>query len=335
MIIQEKECKHCGKMFAPTGKRPNLQLYCSPQCKSLEDSSRIFRHKYICANCGKEIFRSYKIKSKQPFCDQECYSAYKHALCFENRKCEFCGHDFECSKLSTKRFCCPECQVGWQRANPVCGENHPSYNHDISIEDRTLVCQYCGKKYLVKPYEISVSKYCSRECKHNGMLDAARYTKTWEERIDTIPQRITNQLLDELQISYTNEYRCGYFSIDNYCDQLNLPIEVMGTYWHADIRSYPDEISELQKRDIVQDKRKHTFVLNHLNAEILYLWEYDLHNNLEVCEQLVKDYIQNNGKLLNYHSYNYHLEGGVLTINDTLMYGYMETKNDYHSLVSQ
>ena len=39
--------------------------------------------------------------------------------------------------------------------------------------------------------------------------------------------------------------------------------------------------------------------------EILYLWEHDLMNNVDKCFRLVMEYIDNNGVLQNYHSFNY------------------------------
>lgn len=333
MILQERRCKHCGKIFTPKLK---TQVYCSQYCRYQENyKNHKHAYVYVCANCGATLYRGKKIAGKHAFCNQQCLSEYSRKQHYEDRQCEMCKKTFTCSKLSKQRFCCPSCQVEWQKKYPVHGENHPSYNHNITIQDRTLICQWCGKKYLVKkPYVRLTSKFCSRECKHNAMIDAARNNKTWEERVDTAPQRIVNQLLQQLQIQYINEYPCGYFSIDNYCEQFHLPIEVMGTYWHADRRKYSILVSDVQKRDIIQDKRKHTFVLNHLHAQILYLWEQDLYDNPELCKQLILLYIHNNGLLLNYHSYNYHLINNTISLNDTLLEGYMDTKNDYHSLIN-
>lgn len=330
MIIQ-KECKCCGKTFIAKGHRPTLQLYCSSACKRKKDSMQK-RYIYYCTNCGQQLNRSRKITGQKPFCNQNCLNEYQHKQKYEKRICEICKTEFECSKKSKQRFCSNRCQIQWQKENPVSGINHPSYKQEITIEQRTLTCQWCQQKYVVKPYEIAISKFCSHACKLQGMLEQARTQKSWEQRVDTAPQRITNEILKTLSIKFSNEYPCGYFRIDNYCQDYNLPIEVMGTYWHADIRLYK-QISSLQYRDIIQDKKKHTYVMNHLHAEILYLWEYDLYNNKELCQKLIELYITNKGQLKNYHSYNYHIEGSIIKLNDQIINGYIESKNDYHSLI--
>ena len=320
-------------MFTPKNLRYSfLTLYCSSRCKQHEESQKT-RYQYKCANCGADIYRCRKQNTCNVFCNQKCLSEYKHKQHTINKTCEICGASFECPKSSTKRFCSPQCQIKWQQINAPRGVEHHSYRRDVSLEERTLKCSWCGKVYVVQPYKINISKFCSVKCKHSAMIDTARHKKSWSERVDTAPQRLVNQLLQELHIDYRNEYPCGCFSIDNYCVESKLFIEVMGTYWHADIRKY-DTISEIQKRDIIQDKKKATYVLNHTGKHILYLWEEDLKNNLELCKQLIDLYIQNQGILKNYNSFNYHLENQKIQINSSFLEGYLEKNNDYHSLLN-
>jgi hypothetical protein len=47
---------------------------------------------------------------------------------------------------------------------------------------------------------------------------------------------------------YLNEKQFQYFAVDNYLEEYNLIIEVMGTYWHCDNRFYPTVNYEMQKK---------------------------------------------------------------------------------------
>ena len=54
----------------------------------------------------------------------------------------------------------------------------------------------------------------------------------------TIPQRIVNEMLNEMNIKYQNEYSYKYYSVDNYLCDYDLIIEVMGDYFHANPFKY-------------------------------------------------------------------------------------------------
>lgn len=50
----------------------------------------------------------------------------------------------------------------------------------------------------------------------------------------------------------------------------------MGDYWHSSPLRYGKNkylMNEIQYKTIRHDKQKHTYILNHLNVEILYLWK--------------------------------------------------------------
>ena len=118
-----------------------------------------------------------------------------------------------------------------------------------------------------------------------------------------------------------NEYPVKYHSIDIFLIEYNLMIEIMGDYWHATPLKYNiNNLTKQQKKSIKQDKSKHTYVKKYENIEILYLWETDINKNIDLCWSLIDKYINNNGVLDNYHSFNYHLEdNNDLKLNDTLI----------------
>ena len=124
------------------------------------------------------------------------------------------------------------------------------------------------------------------------------------KRFDSSIQILINDMLDKNDIAYKREYEIKFYSIDNYLFEHNLFIEVMGDYWHSSPLKYNEnkyKINEIQWKTLQHDKQKHTYIKNHFNKEILYLWEYDIKYNMDVCEKLMLLYISNNGVLDNYH----------------------------------
>lgn len=344
-IIGIGNCKICAKEFNIFDNVPN-QKYCSDLCKS-RDKDTYWTYT-SCSNCNKEIYKpKTSVKRYQNnYCCLNCELEYKHKQKWEFRTCEICNKEFECLKSSTQKMCSIECQGKWQSIKLV-GENAHGYNHDYSIEDRTKVCEWCGKKFQVKPYQIETAKYCSSKCRQQYYSQVLSQTEEWKERsrINTVnmiengcfnnlltkPQIIINNLLDQLNITYQNEKGFKYFNVDNYLLDYNLVIEVMGTFWHCDNRIYNNYITYgNQVNRIRMDKIKHTYILNQYNIEVLYLWEEDIINNIELCKSLILQYIKNNGKLINYHSLNYSLNDNNLALNNDIKIPYMEW--DIHNL---
>ena len=141
--------------------------------------------------------------------------------------------------------------------------------------------------------------------------------------VNSKPQMILNNLLDTMNIAYEREYPLKYYSIDNYLKENNLMIEVQGDYWHSNPLKYNKSLNEIQARGIKKDKAKHTYVKKYFNIEILYLWENDIIKNLDICKQLIQLYINSNGNLSNYHSFNYYLDAAnKLCLKDDIIIPY-------------
>lgn len=137
-------------------------------------------------------------------------------------------------------------------------------------------------------------------------------------------QQMINDLLDEMDIKYIGEYDCKYYLVDQYLTEYNLMIEVQGDFWHCSpLLSNRSNTSGI-KNNKLKDKRKHSYIKNNYNIEVLYLWETDVNENIELCKKLIELYIKNNGKLENYHSFNYILnENGELElIKEKYVVGY-------------
>ena len=125
----------------------------------------------------------------------------------------------------------------------------------------------------------------------------------------TKPHRTINKLLDDNNISYINEKVLDFYSID-ICLSDNLMIEIMGDYWHSNPLASCNKDKELkyaQKVNLPKDKAKHTYVKKYYNFELLYLWESDIEKDETLCLKLIQKYINNNGILQDYNSFNYYV----------------------------
>lgn len=140
----------------------------------------------------------------------------------------------------------------------------------------------------------------------------------------TKPQVITNNILDSMGVLYRNEESFTYYSADNYLPDQNLIIEVMGDYWHSNPLKYKDNINHRQAHIISRDKAKRTYIKNAYGIDILYLWESDLINRPGVCEELIKLYLNWEGSLKNYHSFNYNLCNGRLSLSENIIVPFQE-----------
>ena len=139
----------------------------------------------------------------------------------------------------------------------------------------------------------------------------------------TKPQLIINELLNNDNIKFTNEESFIYYSVDNYLSDYNLIIEVMGDYWHSNPIKF-NLLNEMQKKNIIRDKSKHSFLYSKYNIEILYLWEEDILNNPLLCKNLINLYINRKGLLENYHSFNYELIDEQLVLKTDLIIPYQD-----------
>ena len=290
-----------------------------------------------CDNCGKEVYftKSRYNRAKNHFCSTKCQKEFNHKLLFEDRKCEICGKEFHCSKKSTQRFCSIQCQKEWQKSRV--GDLNPRF------EGIHLKCDNCNKDILVKKWELKKFKhhFCSDDCRRIWYANIFSQSDYWKETSRkravnilknnktttlTKPQIMINELLDKMKINYINEKGYDYYSVDNYLNDYDLIIEVMGDYWHGSPIKYSlDKLNKVQRKAIRRDKAKHTYIKQYYNIEILYLWESDIYNNIDVCMKLINLYIKNNGVLENYNSFNYYINDNDLILKNSITKTYQQT----------
>ena len=290
-----------------------------------------------CDNCGNEVVKKKNDYEtyKHHFCNLECSKEFKHKNAYEKLTCEICGLEFEAPKRNHQRFCSIRCQSEWQKTNT--GLNNAKFSGAV------VDCDWCGAQILVGKYNLNLYEhhFCDDNCRQAWYSSVYSQSDEWREesrtraaRImadnpkskETKPQRIINSLLDELEIKYQNEKEYTYYAIDNYLIDYNLAIEVMGDFWHANPTVYYayDELNDIPQKRIIKDKAKHTYILNTENIEILYLWENDIYNRIDVCKDLILEYVTKKGKLDNYHSFNYKLENNNLVLNQNIIYPFFQ-----------
>ena len=276
-------------------------------------------------------------RGKHHYCSNKCQYEFQGKNAHEYRKCEICGELFYVNKKSSQRFCSVECQNKWQTTR-IGVLNPKSTKQEID-------CECCGKKYYAKMHKIKSGQhnFCSNKCRQMWYSKVFSQDENWKEQsrkqavkileirqlyTNTKPQQIINSVLDDYDISYMNEKGFKYYAVDNYLVDYNLIIEVMGDFWHCNPLKYDSAQNyEVHKKRIPRDKAKHTYFKNKYGVEILYLWESDIYDRLEVCKKLIKEYISNKGVLENYHSFNYHLENEELMLNNDIISPYQDIVN--------
>lgn len=280
-----------------------------------------------CENCGKK-FIDYESNHRR-FCCMDCKNEYQSKVCDDHKikKCIGCGKTFRPKENRTK-FCSLDCYFDYIREN--------------SYTKVARKCKWCGKEFYPNHHK---KQFCSKEC---GYKWYSEYKNTEEQKklqsektihalcngqmksTLTIPHVTINELLESNGIEYVNEYSIKYYAIDIYLVESRLMIEVMGDYWHSNpITKYKEPKSVPQQQTIHRDKRKHTYVCNQYGIEILYLWEDDIKHNIEKCNKLIEKYIDNNGILEDYNSFNYeYVQGELLLKQELTMPLFLKGKDD-------
>ena len=296
--------------------------------KSLNIKGKHVLVKSNCKNCGKEIFDfpSVYSKNKNFYCSYECYLEDKPNTIlkgnqnqFYNRvttSCTNCGKEIYVIPYNYNKqnhfgdnhnFCSQECYWDY-RSKYYIGEKSVGYQRDFTEEQRNK-----RKKYLLD----SLYK---------------------DDRLDTSIQIKVNKILDKNKIKYQREQIFDYYAVDNYLVDNNGVIEVMGDYWHSNPLRYNQDkylINETQRKQLHRDKIKYSYIHNHYNINILYLWETDINTNIDLCENLILKYINNNCNLENYHSFNWSNSNNLM-VKDNIIIPYQDMPvNQYRHLIKQ
>lgn len=282
-----------------------------------------------CNLCGKEIENPVSVytKNKNLYCSQECYWSHKPMTVKRGKD----NHQY--IRIKTKCTCCnKEIEV-----TPYDYNVKNSYGDNHNFCSKECYWKYRSKYYIgnkSSAYNITFTKERLEKMRQT-IIKNSRSSKRFDSKI----QLIINKLLDKHHICYEREYIIKYYAIDNYLIDSGLMIEVMGDYWHTSPRKYNKDkymINEMQQKGLQHDKQKYTYIKKHNHIEILYLWEYDIEHNLDMCEALILKYVNSNGHLDNYHSFNWNYENNTLSLNKDLIIPYQDMKTDeYRHLIKK
>lgn len=282
-----------------------------------------------CECCGKEVINPPNVymKNKFIYCSTDCYwkdkttkTPHKENSQFYNRiktNCTNCKKEIEVI------------QSRYNQRNKL-GDNHNFCSKECYWEYRS--------KYYINEKSGKYNYVYTEEQKDNARMRLLNNLKR-DDRLDTKIQLKINDILDNNNISYEREKIFDYYSTDNYLTKQNLIIEVMGDYWHVNPNKYNNNnryINEMQQKQLHRDKIKYSYIKNHYNIDILYLWETDINKNPKLCEKLIKLYINNDGILNNYHSFNWSIIDDQLCLNNEIIIPYQNMSiNEYRHLIKK
>lgn len=111
-----------------------------------------------------------------------------------------------------------------------------------------------------------------------------RFRKGCFPQTNSFPHRETRRILEELYgvsgKNFKEEFKYGNFIFDFKID--NFLIEVQGDYFHCNPNTrHINPKSEMQIKNLERDKRKHKFVKDSGEYELVEIWENDIVNNIE------------------------------------------------------
>jgi len=107
----------------------------------------------------------------------------------------------------------------------------------------------------------------------------ARYKAGAFPQTNSLPHRETRRLLEELKIDFNEEFEYGGFVFDFKVGE--KLIEVQGDYFHCNPNTrHAVPKNKMQENNLKRDKRKHKFVEESEEYELIEIWEYDIVNKI-------------------------------------------------------
>jgi len=276
----------------------------------------------ICFVCGK-VFEASDSRiiygTKHITCSKKCQGINKTLQNTEERTCSICGKKYTSLKSQKKKFCNIKCANEYKKT--LTGENNKR------CTKMKLVCEWCGqeKLYSQSQYRKSKNHFCSNECRFQWRREV--YDQLPEIKLERSKRIVKNlelglypntrtsihvlilKLLEEKGIKFTEEKNLDFYSVDIYLEDYGKIIEIMGDYWHGNHKKYKEINYNAQMVAIMRDKKKNTF-FNNKKIPILYLWEDDINNNIDLCGFLIESFLTNDKTI---HSFDYSLDNQKLS----------------------
>lgn len=184
-----------------------------------------------CLNCGELFFRPVcNIKTNRgKFCSYECCDKYRigknHPTYVKRKKikCSNCGKTIE-RKVNTlnkhkNNYCSDKCQ-----REHMFGENASQWKGGKT----TLVCEQCGKEYMVWPKDVkSGRKFCSYECrnKYYSIHYTGENSHSWQggKSFEPYCEKFNKKKKEEIRDKFDNKcILCGKTKEENKNRELSV-----------------------------------------------------------------------------------------------------------------
>jgi endogenous inhibitor of DNA gyrase (YacG/DUF329 family) len=332
------QCDYCTKEIIRTQSEIDRSKnhFCDSKCASayLKGKELVERQKRVetkCNYCDELIHRipSRVSSFENQYCNQECYVKWMnengiHKSIGENLKkgsfvnCTTCNEKIykkkvHFSKSKTNKFYCSKVCLNVDKRTWSLPQNTKQPDRHIRVK-----CYNCEKEKTMIKSAFDKNKYffCSYDCYHKRRIEITNFKQT-----GTSIHIKVNNYLSEIEKENKNEIQFGYYSADIFLPRENLIIEIMGDYWHSNPLKYKNvnDLNNIQRKNIKKDKLKNKLILNNFKVPILYLWERDINENFNVCKKLIQYFIENNGDIVDFHSYNYFTDNQVLYVDKNLI----------------
>lgn len=274
-----------------------------------------------CECCGKEIENNLSVylKTRNLYCSLECYWKDKSNKIEHGEQSQFYNRiETNCTNCNKQIKIIPS---HYNKINKF-GDNH-------NFCSRKCYSEYRAKYYINEKSSMFNHEFTAEQKENRRILMVNNLKNA--DRLETTIQKTIDNLLRDNNISFEREKVFDYYSVDNYLPECNGIIEVMGDYWHTSPLKYNKDkyyINEMQRKQLHRDKLKYSYITNNYSIPILYLWETDINQNLSLCLELIKKYIENNKILKNYNSFNWDLQEGKLLLIDSIIVPYQDMSID-------
>jgi very-short-patch-repair endonuclease len=347
-VLLKLNCDNCDKVFE---QKNNVAInrenhFCTRDCYYLyiknNKSPKNTRENVNCSNCDKVFeVKKYRFEDFKKgtvaclCCSRKCQNEFigrsRRGENHHNYKdkikinCQVCDDQFEVAphRVESAKYCSVKCQrVGVGKQN-------------VPKKKRIISCDNCTEKVSKWEHQINSHEFhfCSAKCRKE--FQGHFVAKQQEKKDPTQCQVNVDNLLNNIGVKYKNEKPYDYYAVDNFLTDSNLIVEVQGDYWHGNPMVYSEYtlLNEMQKKRVKTDKSKKTHIKKKYDIDILYLWEKDINDNIEVCKKLVEYYISNQGDIPDYNSFNYNLTNGELTLNAKVIKPYYMRANTKRQVI--
>jgi very-short-patch-repair endonuclease len=155
--------------------------------------------------------------------------------------------------------------------------------HKVAVETKNKISDKARKRYEERPeLGIAQSKRRLKWMRDNSKIKTSKLETKFADMLLSLGfikdvDFIHNHLVENIKTFF-----------DFYLPKHNILIECDGNFYHCHPNTHPEAVYEIQKKNVINDKRKNTWAENH-EIRLLRYWESDINERPEwVLEDLKK-----------------------------------------------